>query len=636
MTRRTQRGQAIVLIALMLTVLMGMVALAIDGSRAYSLRLDLQDASDSAALAAADTFQETASYATAEQAATTIFGSNLRIYAAPACTGYGVPGASPWTVTCTYPDGTVLTDVARTLGPQGSRFNITATRNLQLQFARVLTNGTSPNLGATSNGNVNNLLYSPAVAALRPSGCGGVAGTSLTVNGSGTLRVTGDVVANGTISVSLGAMRVAGDTYARCQGSVTGDVSACYPSGAAAPCSWPDVAGTVRSGFRLPDPGYPAPTVGGSASWPSSDVIVPAGVYVSAVSISGGHCWFLSGGVYEFLAGFVNNGDLVSNELKPPDEPDPNNQTLRASPQFWDEDGASCSGAAQVSTIGGPHGVPSGTWAFVLTSTRTDTYAGVSYGRESAPSMCYQTNVNTSGQNVQIAVSNVPGATAYNIYATQLGGNCTGPFGLVASIGVTFPVQNSSTNPCPQPIGSSCSLNHESVRLDSTVLTSTFTPNAGAAPGTTGAYPPDGERAPLAVGLPNQNPLRGAFAAGDRANENNCKTVGNSYATCPDAITPGAVELYFPAGGCFSNNSGDGYVFSGYQYNWVSVYEPPANACTNTLGANSNSAQIGLFYAPGANVNITSANVFDSAGTGGVMAGGVTFTGALPDRKSVV
>jgi len=41
---RYQRGQAIVLIAIMLAVVVGMAALAIDGSRAYALRRDLQAA----------------------------------------------------------------------------------------------------------------------------------------------------------------------------------------------------------------------------------------------------------------------------------------------------------------------------------------------------------------------------------------------------------------------------------------------------------------------------------------------------------------------------------------------------------------------------------------------------------------
>src|SRR5438445_11929186 len=163
---QAQGGQAIVLIALMLTVLMGMVAIAIDGSRAYAVRRDLQAAIDAAALAAADKLQQTGSYVSAEQAATAIFGSNLRLYNAPACSGYGTPGASAWTMTCTYSDGTVLTDVARVAGRQGSRFTISATRTLQLQFGRVLTNGPTPTLGATGNGEGNNQRLTPAVTAL--------------------------------------------------------------------------------------------------------------------------------------------------------------------------------------------------------------------------------------------------------------------------------------------------------------------------------------------------------------------------------------------------------------------------------------------------------------------------------------
>src|SRR5437868_8430094 len=110
---RKQAGQAIVLIALMLTVLIGMAAIAIDGSRAYALKRDMQAAVDSAALAASDKLQQSGSYVSAEQAATNIFGSNLRLYPAPSCTAYGSPGVSPWTVTCTYADSTVLTEVAQ-------------------------------------------------------------------------------------------------------------------------------------------------------------------------------------------------------------------------------------------------------------------------------------------------------------------------------------------------------------------------------------------------------------------------------------------------------------------------------------------------------------------------------------------
>ena len=631
---QAQSGQAIVIIALLLTVLIGMVAIAIDGSRAYAVRRDLQAAIDAAALAAADKLQQTGSYVSAEQAATAIFGSNLRLYNAPACSGYGTPGASAWTVTCTYSDGTVLTDVARVAGPQGSRFTISATRTLQLQFGRVLTNGATPTLGATGNGEVNNQRLTPAVGALNQSGCGGAAGSAISINGAGTLGVTGDIVSNGGVSVAGGSLAVAGDLFARCQSTVAGSVSnLCYPSGATTPCTYPDVAGATRSGFRLADPGYAAPSVtGGSQGIGSSNVVLLPGVYASLPILNGAHCWFLSGGVYDFLAGTQDTTDFVSNELKPPDEPDASNNQV-ASNQFWDSNGVGCAGAFQVTKLTGPRDLPFGIWSFVITSVRTDTYNGVSYTRESAPSMCRSVNLNNHFDDVQVAISNVPGATSYNIYAAPPPAGCGGPFGLATNVPVTGSVTNTNTNPCPLTTGAGCTLGNEQVTLSSQ-LASPFAPNAAAAPGTTGAYPPDPERAPLAAGLPNQNPARGTGAAGDRANENNCKSVGDAYITCPGPITPGAVELYYPAGGCLSaSNTSDTYVFSGYQYNWISVYEPAANACSNSIGASGNSAYIGLVYAPSASVAVTSPYVSEAAGTGGIIAASFTFTGTLPSFK---
>ena len=632
MCRPNQSGQAIVLIALMLTVLIGMVAIAIDGSRAYAVRRDLQAATDAAALAAADKMQQTGSYVTAEQGATSIFGTNLRLYSAPSCTGYGTPAASPWTVTCTFSDGTVLTDTARVMGPQGSRFQLTATKTLQLQFGRVLTNGTSPTLGAAAHGNVNNLLYTPTVAALDGSGCGGTGGNAISINGTGTLNIAGDLVSNGAVSVASGGVRVAGDIYSRCQSTVAGSVTnACYPSSASAPCTYPDIAGATRSGNHLADPNYPAPSLlGGSQGLPSTNVVVPPGIYSALPVLNANYCWFLAGGVYTFQAGATNTGDFVSNELKPPDEPDPSNNTSRAANQFWRSSGVQCDGAFQIQKQTGPRDLQLGIWSFVVTSLRTDNYNGVSYARESAPSMCRFVNLNNHFDDVQILISNVPGATSYNLYASPPGGSgCNGPFGLATNIPVVGSVTNTNLFPCPNVNGNGCSLGNESMTL-SAQLAPPFAPNAAAAPGTIGAYPPDSETAPLAAGLPNQNPGRGAVAAGDRANENNCKSVANAYVTCPGPITPGAVELNFPAGGCLTTGNGaDTYVFSGYQYNWISIYEPAANTCSNTLGGMSNTAFVGLIYCPAATINVASQYVSE-ARIGGMIANTISFTGSLP------
>ena len=623
---RNQRGQAIVLIALMLTVLIGMVALAIDGSRAYAVRRDMQAAVDAAALAAADKLQQTGSYSTAEQAATTIFGTNLRLYSAPACSGYGSPGASPWTVTCTYSDGTALTNVARANGPQGSRFTITATRTLSLQFARVLTNGTTPSLGASANGEVNNLRYTPAVGALNQSGCGGTPGSAISINGTGSLAAIGDVVANGTVSVVAGAVSVAGDLYSRCQSPVPGVTNKCYPSGASAPCTYPDVAGATRAGFRLPDPGYPAPVVaGGTQPIPADNPVLSPGIYTSDPNITSNRCYFLTGGVYQWSAGYTQTRGFVSNELKPPDEPVAGGNTTVANPQFWNTNGVRCAGATRITVTGGG-GSSVGTWGVEVTSVRSDTYSGVGYARESAPSVCRSFTA-TSFQTVTLDVSNVPGATSYYIYLAS--GGCAAQFGWAGSLAVSGSPQNNNVGGCP--FASPCSLGTSSLSVLALILPTLPPPNAAAPPGTTGAYPPDPEQAPLSAGLPNENPATGAGAAGDRANENNCKSVGGAYVSCPSSITPGAVAFYAPGSGCMTvGSTADTYVFSGYQYNWLAVNQPSSNACSNSLGAASNSAYIGLVYAPSSSISITSPYAAESAGTGGILGATISFSGALP------
>ncbi|HEV2968194.1 MAG TPA: pilus assembly protein TadG-related protein [Candidatus Dormibacteraeota bacterium] len=628
---RFQRGQAIVLIAIMLAVLVAMAALAVDGSRAYAARRDLQAAVDAAALAAADNLQQTGNYPGAEAAAAILFGTNLRLYSV-SCSGYGSPGASPARVTCNYPDGTILTQVVWNLGPQGSQFSLVGSRSLQLQFAKVLTNGANPTITGAASGGVNNLLFTPAVGALDRAGCGGAGGSALTLTGSGTLNVTGDVVSSGAVSLSGAGLRVAGDIYARCQATIPGSVtSACYPSGASTPCTYPDIAGATRQGFRFVDPNFPAPTVvGGSQSAPNVTVVLPSGVYTAAPSFGGGDCWFLSGGVYDWQAGYANSGDFVSNELKPPDEPDPADNTELAGTQFWNTNGVNCAGSVQLNVNDGPNGIPQGTWSFVLTSARTDNFNGQSYPRESAPSMCYQANIDQNDQNVQFTVSNVPGAMAYNIYAAPPGNGCSGPFGWAGTLQVSVPVQNNRTNSCPKFNGNGCSLGHESTTLDGNSVGPSSAPNPLASPGTLGSLPPTGENAPLGSGLPNQNPPRLPGAAGDRANENNCETTVGVYATCPATVTPGAVVFYMPAGACLSTNGGDTYVFSGYQYDWMSVYQPPANNCVLGFGARSNSAYVGLVYAPASAVSVSSSYSFEASAVGGLIGKTVSFSGTMP------
>jgi hypothetical protein len=240
-----------------------------------------------------------------------------------------------------------------------------------------------------------------------------------------------------------------------------------------------------------------------------------------------------------------------------------------------------------------------------------------------------------SSRNIQVRVSNVPGATAYNIYAGP-SGSCGGPFGLADVLPVAGTPANNSTGSCPVYSGGGCSLGNESIILDATELGSPFAPNAGASPGVIGSYPPSGETAPLKSNLPNENANRAAPPAGDRANENSCEDVAGALTTCPGPITPGAVAFYIPSGGCLNDSSsGDNYVFSGYQYNWIVIYEPgaanpPANTCGNTLGAATDSALIGLVYTPSSAITVLKATAFRTDELGGMIANTISFSGQLP------
>jgi Putative Flp pilus-assembly TadE/G-like len=641
MAGRGQRGQAIVLIAIMLAVIVGMAALAIDGARAYALRRDLQAAVDAAALAAGDTLQQTGSYTQAEQAATTSFGANIRLYAGPSCTpGYAAPGATPRTMTCTYTDGTVLTQVVSALGPAGSLFTISASRALQLQFARILTNGATPRVGSGATTSVNNLLFAPTITALSQGGCGGVPGNAVSVTGGGTLAVVGDLVSNGTISITGGAnIQVGGDIYDRCQSPVPGAVAnTCYPSGALTPCTFPDVAGATYSGRPVSDPAYPPPAVlGGAQGGPGPTVVLNPGTYAADPNFSSSLCYFLSPGVYKWQNGYTNAGGFVSNDLKPPDEPSTSNNTVPAN-QMWDTGGVNCAGSFQVSSVSNINQVKAGTWAIEVTSARTDTYAGTNYKRESAPSMCRTVQVN-GGQAIQVQISNVPGAMSYNVYMEPPPNPaCSGPFGYAGSVTVVGSVQNNNTSPpnCPAFTGPGCSLGHETAIFDGTILTAGFAPNPFVSTPILGAYPPAGETPPLRANLPNQNPDRAAPPGGDRANENQCDTIGGAATTCRGAVTPGAVEFYIPSGGCLNATTlADNFLFSGHQYDWIMVYEPgqsfpPVNSCGNVLGAFADSAWVGLIYMPSASLTVQKAATFRTEATGGLLADMIIFSGQLP------
>jgi hypothetical protein len=433
------------------------------------------------------------------------------------------------------------------------------------------------------------------------------------------------------------------------------------------------VTGTQANGWTMPDPGYPLPPLNASSqSWSSSSGSVEQpGTYTSDPRPSG--CYFLAGGVYNFKAGITENGGFVSNELRPPDEPNmmtagvPNFTTLRAAltgtnqqqilvntlpgavqqnsqvflegqlpftvsanaaagatviniskqtiagtvpngavlsiralPQFWDLNG-SC--GSSFSAVPNGAGTLNGTESVEVTAVRwepngvancTGPATPTCYLRESAPSMCKTV---TLGNGVlKVSATTDPGAQYFNVYIAQ-NGSCSGFAYLTTFAAGSFANINSSTFPVGWPAGQ--------------------------------PSPPDQQGMPLATGLPNANPAPGTPPRGDLANEGHCvDTSTGAGIACPGALTPGAVVIYIPNGGCIDQHgTGDMYLFSGYQYQRVVLYEPgpeqssQPNTCTgNKVNGAGFTSLIGIFYMPAASVTINGNSAYQATIAGGVIA----------------
>ena len=656
-----QRGQAIVLVALMILVLFGFVGLAIDSGRAYLDRRHLQAAADAAALAAAYNYMNTADYSQAEQTAAQTYASNEALYGPLACAGLGTLAAS-----CTFSDpwGQLLNINVTNKAIAGVSFAVTATHSVPVAIMQVLGSGTTINISASATAVARKAgTNGAAIQTLSPAGCGGNGGQSLTFQGNSKTYVTGDIWSNGSIF----------DNSAAAGGSINGNVvDICgTPPALNTPTPW-TVTGAQANGWTMPDPNYPMPTLNPtSETWSStSGTVEQPGSYAADPRPSG--CYFLAGGVYDFQAGITEVGGFVSNELRPPDESNifaagqPNTTTLRsdftgtnqvqilvnalpgavpqnswvsvarqtftasqnapagqmfinisrqsvvgtipsgsllsvrALPQFWDLNGT-CSGS--FSAVPNGPGSLTGTESVEVTAVRWEPN-GVSsctgpatptcYLRESAPSMCKTV---TLGNGVlKVSVTADPGAQYFNVYMAQ-NGTCSGLAYLTNFAAGDFANINSSTFPAGWPAGQ--------------------------------PSPPDQEGLPLAAGLPNANPPPGTPPRGDLANEGHCvnTSTGNAVA-CPGAWTPGAVVFFIPSGGCLDQHgTGDMYLFSGYQYQRVVLFEPgpeqssQPNTCSgNKVNGAGFTSLIGIFYMPAASITINGNSAYQATIAGGVIA----------------
>lgn len=605
---RRQKGQAIVLVALILVVLFGFLGLAVDSGRIYIDRRELQTAADSAALAAADAFWNAHSAgqsdAAADSAATAagarVFALNEHLDPTSfAASGNGAYSMSGYALTLSR-----LTPAA----PNAANvYEARASEQVPVTIMAALGTASSVQIVAAARATVGAQFSSPVLMTLSTGDCSGNnAGSSLTIQGNSTAILTGSVYDNGSVFANSASSTAAvtESIFENCT-PLSGLAQIQY--GAAYPNSPP-----------MPDPlfGYDqlqqvlyGPYASLAPSSPGTEVEIGPGPYAVDPRLNGTNCYFLEPGIYNWQGGFTSNGAFASNELTAPDDP------------FWDNNGAGCAGSVRASAVPGTSLPHLTTWGVEVTAVRTD--AG--YVRESMPSgipsglpstgvppqTCVTVSVGAN-QGIQVAVSNSPGARGYRFYLSPTG--CSGPFGFAGEY--VFPAtfiehtDNQTIKSCPYTPAlpaapgagtSACSLGYTvSPVFDGTLISGSWTvigTQCSSSSPVSGCRPPAG-------GI-----------TGDRANQHYIVGTGSS------ALTPGAVQFYFSGNSCLDQQGGGAvYAFSGVQFGYVVLYAP--GTCSNNSGVPQNSKltggsytqYIGVTYFPRSGLSISGGNISPVAG----------------------
>ena len=564
----------------------------------------------------------------------------------------------------TYAGAYQLTIVATNTQFNGYQFTVTSVHFMSLAFIQVFGGPTAVMINATATAIVGNQRQTPALLTLSNGNCAMnlKGGAQLTVLGdvysNGTACVDSDLHEAGNCYGAAGSSCSSALYY--CYNATPGFVP--Y----APPCAAGDIIGAaVVPAPTLPDPAYTAPSVPyyplGQAysqynrtTWTE---MLP-GRY-GAFHLSGGSasCAFLDPGVYTWTSGYQSDasGSLLSNELKAPDEGSAAapGTTAIADPQFWDMNGTGCAGHFNVAAVGAPgfgikHQGGAGNWGVELTSVRYDQFLDPNIApnpcftapgcrRESAPSACKSVSTaDASNQGIMVNITqNAPGAQYYNVYINPNG--CDGNpnnFSFVNRFlapgwtdgggppaAATGPYPNGANEPllvgvlgwpCGLATVSICAIAYNN--LSPNVLCFAQTRAQLCQPPDDEAIPQCFSNCPPPAGLLSQEnaPMRLQYppnTGGDVANENYCvvsPNPGNASTPCATAkVTPGGVQFYFPAGSCLDQNAqGATYVYAGEQYNWIVIYAPAANNCSNSMNGGASTQYIGTIYTPGADWTI--------------------------------
>jgi Flp pilus assembly protein TadG len=604
-TVRSGRGQAIVIVALILVALFGFLGLAVDGGRAYLDRRELQASVDAAALAAAYNYMNTTDYSQAEQAATSQYAVNERLYVAPSCSGYGTTSVS-----CSFgdPSGTVLTIAVVNKAIAGVSFAVTARHSIPVTIMQVLGVGTTMSIASTATA-VARLRGTTAasIQTLSPNGCGGLGSFSFRITGTSSTSIVGSIWANGTITAN-------GSSTANVDGDV---IDICPPI----PPTINNftVTGTEANGWALPDPGYPLPSLNPSSqTWSGSRVVAAPGTYSADPRLTGSaSCYFLDGGAYTWQGGLTQNGGFISNELRPPDEPSLTATTAaligsitsipvralsvglaggstvtvsgqaftvsaggaasgatsipvtsqavtgtiaagttvvtaaRANNQFWDVNGVHCGGSFQPypNTIGvGNPAIPPATYGVVVTAVRWAANGVPSCNGPSSTSCFLRESAPSMCRLVDIAGSQFLKVWVSNVPGAMdynvyvSNGSCAGPFGYLGQINNNVTEGNNRVSGCAPVLARNAAPPNPLNNCDLDTASGNFNGGNWAPDFTT--PPPDPEGPPVGPPpLPNSDagPATATPPQGDRANENQCVNSSGMRVACTTGISTGYI-----------------------------------------------------------------------------------------------
>lgn len=294
---RSQRGQAIILLAFAIVALVGFAALAIDGGRVLSDKRHAQNAADNSAFAAALAKIKGQDYVTAAQnrAISNGYtnGQNATIVAVNLCseTGITCPGV---------PNGAVLADYIR----------VRITSVVPTTFARVLGRDKVTNvveaIAHAQGVTIMPYFSGAAMVAMKQSGCGICANGNvfLDINGSGAF--SNSTTASGDCSMDFEG-----------NGTYTADGGYTVASGGAL-CKTGNVnvsPNQVTQGSQLPYPpdiDIPAPTINcsGTGSVNTTTKVVSPGTFNSHLDLGSNGNYTFEPGDYCFNGGVTINGNI--------------------------------------------------------------------------------------------------------------------------------------------------------------------------------------------------------------------------------------------------------------------------------------------------------------------------------------